>query len=233
MTAIERGIGGPPTRRVNRSPLLVRLLATKRGRAAPSASPSAAPADDVRRVVHAHVDTARWPRARRACTTAPRSRLLARTPADMNAVAAWPDGNDDVIGRRIPYGSGSSCSKCSCGRTRRNSDFTRPFVSADSIPSAALNRSDARCVTSSDRTRGPDRVPEDAVVGGCREPVEQPVERRRPVARRSSHRPARRTTRPALASQTPARGRAGAITVPGPRSSSACRDRRRTRGSTA
>jgi hypothetical protein len=26
----------------------------------------------------------------------------------MNAVAACPDGNDDVIGRRIPYGNPSS-----------------------------------------------------------------------------------------------------------------------------
>ncbi len=57
--------------------------------------------------------------------------------AAMNAVAAWPDGNDDVIGRRIPYGSGASWVKCSWGRTRRKSDFTAPLVSRDSAPSSA------------------------------------------------------------------------------------------------
>ena len=54
----------------------------------------------------------------------------------MNAVAAWPDGNDDVIGRRMPYGSGSSWVKCSGVATRRNSDFTAPLVSSDSAPSS-------------------------------------------------------------------------------------------------
>ena len=47
----------------------------------------------------------------------------------MNAVAAWPDGNDDVIGRRIPYGSASSWVKCSWGRTRRNASLITPLVS--------------------------------------------------------------------------------------------------------
>ena len=60
--------------------------------------------------------------------------------ATMKAVAAWPDGNELVIGRRMPYGSGSSSSKCSGGRSRPNSDFTRTFVSPDSRLIAVVRR---------------------------------------------------------------------------------------------
>src|SRR4051812_4346866 len=63
-----------------------------------------------------------------------------RRTAAVKAAVACPEGNDDVTGRCIPYGSGPAAVS-GVGRARRNTVLIGPFVIADSTPIAAANRS--------------------------------------------------------------------------------------------